>query len=136
MLPKIKASGFAGDLLCADHVKFPGVQPVFCKAGGNSGAAAILVAAHFGAYRIIIFGCDCRYTTENGKEKRHWHWDHDKKLGNAVSVGYFYEQFRQVHMLLFRAKIINCSEISKLRDLWGYTHFEEALWPEKTKSAA
>ena len=50
---------------------------------GNSGAAAIALAAHMNTKKIIMLGYDCKYA-EDGK--RHWHGDHPVGLGNAGRI--------------------------------------------------
>lgn len=59
---------------------------------GNSGAAAISLAAHRGAKRIILLGYDCQHTGG----KAHWHGDHPRNLGNARSVTLWAENFAKL----------------------------------------
>ncbi len=66
------ASGTTG----AERIRF---NPIIA----NSGAAAIGMAAMFGARRIIMLGYDC---TVGPAGQRHWHGDHPAGLGNAGSI--------------------------------------------------
>ena len=59
---------------------------------GNSGAAAISLAALAGARRIILLGYDCQRTDG----RAHWHGDHPAPLGNAGSIAKWPKQFAQV----------------------------------------
>ncbi len=59
---------------------------------GNSGAAAMYLAAHRGAKRIVMLGYDCQHTGGQA----HWHGNHPGKLGNAGSVGKWPEKFKML----------------------------------------
>lgn len=76
----------------------------------NSGAGAIMAAAHFGAERIILLGYDCQHTGG----KTHWHGDHPDGLGNAGSVGMWPEQFQRLATKLKEVDIINCTRDTAL----------------------
>lgn len=76
---------------------------------GNSGAAAISLAALAGARRVILLGYDCQHT--NGRA--HWHEDHPAPLGNAGSVAKWPAQFAQVALY---ARLRRCVVINATRD--------------------
>lgn len=77
----------------------------------NSGAGALLMAAHYGAEVIYMLGYDCGYGA-NGE--RHWHGDHPKGLGNAGMVGKWPAQFMQAAQLLRRQTVLNASRVTNL----------------------
>lgn len=55
-------------------------DPECVRTGGNSGYAAVHLAAHAGASRILLFGFDMR--------PGHWHGDHPRPLRNAPAETY------------------------------------------------
>ncbi len=59
----------------------------------NSGAAAISLAMHGGAKRIVLLGYDCQ---KGPKGETHWHGDHAKGLGNARSMPNWSRHFKSV----------------------------------------
>jgi hypothetical protein len=87
---------FAGLKFCLEPqaAKFPGVtvlrntgdaglehDPTGLRNGRNSGAAAINLAVHFGAKRVVLLGYDMAAKTEG---KSHWFGNHPKGLrGNS-----------------------------------------------------
>lgn len=91
--------------------------------GRNSGAGALLLAAHWGARRIILLGYDCQYAPDG---QRHWHGDHPQGLGNCVSIARFPGQFAQIAPQLEGLKVINASRNSILT-LWPRMELEKAL---------
>lgn len=99
--------------------------------GRNSGAGALLLAAHWGAKRIIMLGYDCEYAPDG---KRHWHGDHPKGLGNCVSIGQFPAQFAQIAPRLDHLQIINASRHSVLT-LWPRKPLEKALGYKSVRAA-
>ena len=86
----------------AIHVKMP--------AYGNSGAAAIALAAKWGARRVIMLGYDC---AKSGGQV-HWHGDHPAGLGNAGSMPKWPKQFQKLADDLRSVEIINCSRQTAL----------------------
>lgn len=89
----------------------------------NSGAAAIELAAHWGARRIVLLGYDCQRTDG----RAHWHGDHPKGLGNAGSLPKWPAMFRKVAQALSgRVEIVNGTRQTALRD-WPRLPLEEAL---------
>ena len=95
----------------------------FGKGCLNSGAGALLMAAHYGAERIIMLGYDCGYG-EGGV--RHWHGDHPKTLGNAGAVNKWASQFADAGKQLGGVQVINASRVTKLT-LWPTLQLEDAL---------
>jgi len=49
---------------------------------GNSGTAAVSLAVVTGASKVVMLGFDCQKTGG----RTHWHGDHPRSLGNAVSM--------------------------------------------------
>ena len=82
------------------------VEKVRLETYGNSGAAAISLAAKIGAKRILLLGYDCKYADDG---KRHWHGDHPAGLGNAKNIGNWIERFGQLAKDLRNIEIINVS---------------------------
>ena len=78
----------------------------------NSGAAALLLAAHRDAERVILLGYDCKYA-QNGK--RHWHNDHGGTLGNAGSVNKWVQQFIDISKYLDSIDVVNCTRDTDLK---------------------
>jgi len=72
--------------------------------GYNSGLAAILLANHFGAERILLLGYDCQAT--NGQA--HWHPPHKGNNPNEISYRIWAKQFRSTGRAI-RDKVVNCS---------------------------
>ncbi|MCK2183512.1 hypothetical protein [Halomonas getboli] len=101
----------------------PGVQGLKFHQGGNSGAGAMSLAEWHGARRIILLGYDCGYAADG---KRHWHGDHPKGLGNAVSMPKWYAQFEEMAGHLGHCEIINASRHTAL-ELWPRQSLEQAL---------
>ena len=93
------------------------------KYGGNSGAGAISLAAHYGAEKIILIGYDCQATGG----KKHWHGDHPKGLGNAMSMPHWGSQFKEIaDYLKGKAEIINATRETALT-FWPRQLLEDAL---------
>lgn len=81
------------------------------------------LAAHWGAKRIILLGYDCKYADDG---KRHWHGDHPKGLGNAVSMPKWMGQFKEIADHLRGVMIVNASRDTALR-FWPRQSLGEAL---------
>lgn len=113
---------FKGELVCVAERCF-GVRRVRFKHGGNSGAGAMALAAYWGAKRIILLGYDCKYA-EDGK--RHWHGDHPRGLGNAVSMPKWKPQFKEMAQQLDGLKIVNSTRDTALK-FWPRQSLEKAL---------
>lgn len=103
--------GFAGEKLTVAKAA-RGAAVVDLPYSGNSGAGALMLAHHYGAHRIIMLGYDCSYAADG---KRHWHGDHPKGLGNALSIGDWPGQFAKVKGLMDGAEVLNASRESALQ---------------------
>lgn len=78
----------------------------------NSGAGALLMAAHYGAKVIIMLGYDCSVGKDGAK---HWHADHPPSLGNAGMLPKWPAQFGQVAKALNgKVRIVNASRQTAL----------------------
>lgn len=77
----------------------------------NSGAGALLMAAHYGATVIYMLGYDCSVGPSGEK---HWHADHPKGLGNAGSLDKWPAQFQAVRQQLVGCKVLNASRVTTL----------------------
>lgn len=88
----------------------------------NSGQRAIQLAAHLGAYRVILLGYDC--TLANGA---HWHGRHPATMHNPVprEVGRWHTDFSSLISQLPDVEIINASR-----------HTALTCFPRKTLEAA
>lgn len=86
----------------------------------NSGACAMMLAAHFGAARIILLGYDC-----HKRGGAHHHGNHPKGMGNAGSLPKWPKQFADVAKRL-TAEIVNCSPGTAL-DCWPKRDLNEVL---------
>jgi hypothetical protein len=91
--------------------------------GGNSGAAAILLAKYHGARRIILLGYDCK-PAENGM--RHWHGKHRGRLTDAGSLGKFPAQFQRLAPRLGEIEVLNATRDTALT-VWPCADFNKAL---------
>lgn len=109
---KITVSGYEG----AKQVKLLGSPK-------NSGAAALMYAASQDADKIIMLGFDCQYAKDG---KRHWHGDHVKELGNAVSMPKWENQFMQIAPHLSRIDVVNCTRETAL-NFWRKADLESEL---------
>lgn len=76
----------------------------------NSGAAAIALAAHAGARKIVLLGYDCQKTYD----KAHWHNDHPRGLGNASSIDTWPAIFDRIATDCGHVRIVNCSRETAL----------------------
>jgi len=92
------------------------------KAYGNSGAAAISLAAFGGAKREIMLGFDCQKTDG----KAHWHGDHPAGLGNCAAINRWLPKFREMAHELKHVEIINASRQTAL-DCFPRMSLEQAL---------
>ena len=85
-------------------------EPGHIKTGGNSGYAAIHLAASAGANRIILLGLDMTGT--------HWHGKHPVGLNNPRET-FFVKAMRRFELLAPALRqrgieVLNCSPISQL----------------------
>lgn len=79
---------------------------------GNSGSAAMYLAAHRGAKRIVMLGYDCQHTGG----KAHWHGNHPGKLGNAGTVKSWPAKFAMLADALEKrgVEVVNASRVTAL----------------------
>jgi hypothetical protein len=90
---------------------------------GNSGSAAIRLAAYLGANRVVLIGYDCK----KGSDGRvHFHGDHPKGLGNAGSMPRWLAHYKSTADYLAPLNIINASRDTALT-LWPRMSLEQAL---------
>ncbi|WP_399696597.1 hypothetical protein [Xenophilus sp.] len=111
--------------LLASPQKIPGVQRIMNwvpRERTNSGAMALVLAAYWGARRIVMLGYDCQHTDG----KTHWHGSHPDGLGDARGVENWPAQFRAISMRLTGAEVVNASRVSAL-ELFKRTTLEGAL---------
>lgn len=121
---------FSGQrITCNQRIK--GVTTINFKHPKNSGAGAMVLAERVGARKIILLGYDCRYSASG---KRHWHGDHPKGLGNAVSMPKWQPHFTEVAGLLGHCTIINASRDTSL-SIWQKQSLEHALEMHETQAA-
>lgn len=83
------------------------------QAFGNSGTAAISLAAYVGANAIIMLGYDCARAPDG---RVHWHGDHPAPLSNARSLARWPRQFAEVAGYAKRrgCRVINASRRTAL----------------------
>ncbi|MBS0430508.1 MAG: hypothetical protein JSR41_24745 [Proteobacteria bacterium] len=88
----------------------------------NSGAMALVLAAYWGARRIVMLGYDCQHTGG----KTHWHGSHPRGLGDAHGAAHWPAQFRTISVRLAGVEVVNASRVSAL-DMFKRTTLDEAL---------
>jgi hypothetical protein len=105
------AAEFRGEKFSARHRGF-GCRVATSQHFENSGTAALSLAAHFGARRILMAGYDCQFT--GGKS--HSHGDHPPTLGNAKSLPKWPENFGRcaAHLARLGVEVINCTRATAL----------------------
>ena len=113
--------GFAGERITSSN-NCPGAVTKKFSQGKNSGAGAMSLAECLGARKIILLGYDCKVSGG----KRHWHGDHPKGLGNALSLPKWPQQFADMAVQLGHVNIINASRDTAL-NLWPRVPLEQAL---------
>jgi len=87
-------------------------KPGVISWGGNSGFCAMGLAVQFGASKIILLG----YDMVDGKDKGHWHDDHDESIRKEFNFPmwlkhflFAYNDFKKIGV-----EVINCSRESAL----------------------
>jgi hypothetical protein len=103
---------FHGERWSAVRVQGVNQMPKSLFHFGNSGAAAIALASHRGAERVVLLGYDCRRGA-NGEV--HHHGNHPKPLGNAGSMHDWPKQFGLLAGKLNGTEVINCSPGTALK---------------------
>ncbi len=92
------------------------------RTGSNSGFAAVHLAIHFGARRIVLCGFDM-----HGKKGEHWFGDHFWRRGYRSRYDLFINCFkRAAGEFQARAEIVNCSPGSALT-CFPFMDLREAL---------
>jgi hypothetical protein len=86
-----------------------GCQRYAGLSGLNSGLAAIILAAWFGAGRVLLIGYDCQATGG----KAHWHPPHKGNNPNEMSYKIWQKQFRSTGKTV-RDRVVNCSRTTAL----------------------
>lgn len=90
----------------------------------NSGAGALLMAAHYGAKVIVMLGYDC---APGANGEKHWHPNHGGGLGNAGMIAKWPTQFASIAAQLNgKVHVINASRRSVL-ECWPRIPLEKAL---------
>lgn len=101
---------FAGARVSTHRQTAKGVYRERLQYPNNSGAAALALAVHWGASRVVLLGYDCQLTGGQA----HWHGDHPEGLGNAGQVRKWPAQFRELVPRLGNAQVINATRETAL----------------------
>ena len=96
----------------------------FVYNGSNSGFAAINLAYHFGATRILLLGYDMQKTND----QHHWFGDHPAELSSAHDFPCFRSYFPMLAQDLADEgiEVINCSRATAL-DVFKRSTIQEVL---------
>lgn len=88
-------------------------DPTGLKTGSNTGAAAINLAVHFGAVRVLLLGYDMHAAHE---KRAHWFGAHPRPLRGNSPYPLFRQMFGKMVKPLAAAgvEVINCSRETKL----------------------
>lgn len=86
-------------------------NPKVLHTGENSGYAAINLAFHLGAKRIILIGFDM---SKDG-EKSHWFGEHPEEIRLNSNYGDFLRNFATIHPEQYGIEIWNCTRRTALR---------------------
>lgn len=100
-------------------------DPGVLRHGSNSTHQAVQLAAHAGAAKIVLLGCDMRIMP-NGK--KHFFGDHPKALNQGINFDLFIEKFEALAPSIAEAgiEVINTVADSALR-CFPFQPLEEAL---------
>jgi hypothetical protein len=81
--------------------------------GGNSGGAAVNLAVHLGARRIVLLGYDMGY---GASSRRHFFGDHPQPLSNTHNFPTWRMAFRTMRQPLesLGIEVVNCSRVTAL----------------------
>ena len=87
-------------------------RPGYISTGGNSGYAALCLAAKLGAARVLLYGFDMRKVGE--RSRRH---DYPPNLNSAPRFHYWLPRFQELAPELTKrgVEVINCTPGSALR---------------------
>jgi hypothetical protein len=90
------------------------LEPTGLRSGRNSGAAAINLAVHFGAIRILLLGYDMQ--APGGEARSHWFGQHTAPLRGGSPYDLFREKVATMAAPLASAgvTVINCSRETAL----------------------
>ena len=113
----LKESPSQGDAWGVETLRMSGrdgieTDPTALKSGSNSGAAAINLAVHFGASRVVLLG----YDMKPSKAGSHWFGEHPVPLRRNSPYGAFLEKFRGMVEPLrdLGVEVVNCSRETAL----------------------
>ena len=100
-------------------------DPSALRTGWNTGAAALNLAVHFGAARILLLGYDCQ---PDRKGRPHWFGEHPSPLKRIIPFDTFKQGFASMAPDLQRVgvSVINCSRATAL-DVFPQMDLSEAL---------
>lgn len=88
------------------------LDPTAIRTGKNSAYAAINVAVHLGAKRIVLLGVDMKH---GPKGKRHWHDEHPNWPGPALLIcPPLFETLREP-LKAIGVEVVNCTRDTALR---------------------
>lgn len=97
-------------------------RPTHLRTGSNSGFAAVHLAVHLGARRILLCGFDMK-----AGNKEHWFGDHYWRKGYRSRYDLFINSFkRAAEDFKARAEVINCTPGSALK-CFPFMDLKEAL---------
>ena len=117
---QVRSAGFAGTL--GTTCDLPGLTRIPAIGVRNSGAGAIMFAYRYGARRVVLLGYDCK---AQGNRK-HWHRDHPRPLGNAGTLPKWPAQFAQMLKVCPSLEILNASRDTAL-DCFRRVNLEDVL---------
>lgn len=104
-------------------------DPRYLVPGGNSGYAAVCLAVHFGAARVILVGFDMK--NQGGvKGRRHYFGDHPPGLSKArPAFATWITAFRSLARELPKrgVEVVNATPDSALQSIFRRVTLEEAL---------
>jgi hypothetical protein len=108
-----------------------GHEGVETKPGGlrtcanNSGGAAVNLAVHLGAQRIVLLGYDLGYGSH---EKRHFFGDHPQGLSNSHNFPTWRKAFATMvePLKAMGVEVLNCTRTTAL-DCWPQVPLRDAL---------
>lgn len=86
------------------------LDPCGVRNGRSGGYAAINLAMHLGAARVLLLGYDCQRT--HGKD--HWHPDHPSKMTNPYQTWVRLFSMMAPQLARVGVEVINCSRETAL----------------------
>lgn len=92
-------------------------KPTAVRSGMNSGAAAINVAVHFGARRIVLLGYDMAPQDDGKRRRMHFFGDHPAALQRTPPFEVFLRAFDAMRAPLkaLGVEVLNASRQTKLK---------------------